>query len=185
MCLVVYSTGQWAVGRWQVRQQQCYPIQFCILLRYQFIWGCILTHIHRFVYVALIFFHIDVMFACIHSGSKKGGEPATIFKEKGCSQPSAVPRKNFLCCGMLRHAAACCGTLRHAAACCGMLLPAHVGTYTSMGADRQGRKADVVPNTFPIHQKSEDLCNNREELTGKTLPFPRIEPRTLDVELGM
>jgi hypothetical protein len=62
---------------------------------------------------------------------------------------------------------------------CGMLLPAHVGTYTSMGADRQGRKADVVPNTFPIHQKSEDLCNNREELTGKTLPFPGIEPRSL------
>ena len=32
-------------------------------------------------------------------------------------QASAVPRKNFLCCGMLRHAAACCGMLRHAAAC--------------------------------------------------------------------
>ena len=83
------------------------------------------------------------------------------------TQASAVPRKNFLCCGMLRHAAACCG----------MLLPAHVGTYTwgrqnvsranRAGADRQGRQADVVPNTFPIHQKSKDLCNNREELTGK------------------
>ena len=72
------------------------------------------------------------------------------------------------------------GKISCAAACCGMLLPAHVGTYTSMGADRQGRKADVVPNTFPIHQKSEDLCNNREELTGKTLPFPGIEPRTLE-----
>ena len=83
-------------------------------------------------------------------------------------QASAVPRKNFLCCGMLRHAAACCG----------MLLPAHVGTYTSMGADRQGRQADVVPNTFPMHQKSEDLCNNREELTGNTLSFPGMEPRT-------
>ena len=84
--------------------------------------------------------------------------------------------------GKISCAAACCGTLRHAAACCGMLLPAHVGTYTSMGADRQGREADVVPNTFPIHQKSEDLCNNREELTGKKLPFPGTEPSTLQTE---
>ena len=29
------------------------------------------------------------------------------------------------------------------------------------------------------HQKSEDLCNNREELTGKKLPFPGMEPTTL------
>ena len=29
------------------------------------------------------------------------------------------------------------------------------------------------------HQKSENLCNNGEELTGKTLPFPGTEPRTL------
>ena len=71
--------------------------------------------------------------------------------------------------------------LRHAAACCGMLLPAHVGTYTSMGADRQGRQADVVPNTFPIHQKGEDLCNNREELTGKELPFAGMDPGTLQI----
>ena len=28
------------------------------------------------------------------------------------------------------------------------------------------------------HQKSENLCNNGEELTGKTLPFPAIEPTT-------
>ena len=28
------------------------------------------------------------------------------------------------------------------------------------------------------HLKSEDLCNNREELTGKNLPFPGMEPRT-------
>ena len=28
------------------------------------------------------------------------------------------------------------------------------------------------------HQKSEGLCNNREELTGKRFPFPRMEPRT-------
>ena len=75
------------------------------------------------------------------------------------------------------------GKISCAAACCGMLLPAHVGTYTSMGADRQGRQADVVPNTFPIHQKSEDLCNNREELTGKSLPFPGMEPRTLQTEV--
>ena len=81
------------------------------------------------------------------------------------------------------------GKISCAVACCGMLLPAHVGTYTwgrqnvsranRAGADRQGRQADVVPNTFPIHQKSEDLCNNREQLTGKKLPFPGMEPRTL------
>ena len=29
------------------------------------------------------------------------------------------------------------------------------------------------------HQKSEDLCNNREEMIGKKLPFPGMEPRTL------
>ena len=29
------------------------------------------------------------------------------------------------------------------------------------------------------HQKTKDLCNNREELTGKKLPFPGMEPRTL------
>ena len=29
------------------------------------------------------------------------------------------------------------------------------------------------------HQKSEDLCNNREELTGKQLPFPGMEPTIL------
>ena len=29
------------------------------------------------------------------------------------------------------------------------------------------------------HQKSEDLCNNREELTGKKLPFQGMEPTTL------
>ena len=75
------------------------------------------------------------------------------------------------------------GKISCAAACCGMLRPAHVGTYTSMGADRQGRQADVVPNTFPIHQKSGDLCNNREELTGKTLPFPGMEPRTLQTDV--
>ena len=29
------------------------------------------------------------------------------------------------------------------------------------------------------HQKSEDLCNNREVLTGKKLAFPGMEPKTL------
>ena len=29
------------------------------------------------------------------------------------------------------------------------------------------------------HQKSEDLCNNREELTGKKLPFPETELRII------
>ena len=29
------------------------------------------------------------------------------------------------------------------------------------------------------HQKSKNLCNNREELTGKKLSFPGKEPRTL------
>ena len=29
------------------------------------------------------------------------------------------------------------------------------------------------------NQKSEGLCNNREELTGKKLHFPGMEPRTL------
>ena len=29
------------------------------------------------------------------------------------------------------------------------------------------------------HQKSENLCNNREELTGKKMPFPGMEPGTL------
>ena len=47
-------------------------------------------------------------------------------EKHGCAvkQASAVPRKNFLCCGMLRHAAACCG----------MLQPALVGTYTSVSS---------------------------------------------------
>ena len=27
------------------------------------------------------------------------------------------------------------------------------------------------------HQKSENPCNNSEELTGKNLPFPGTEPR--------
>ena len=40
----------------------------------------------------------------------------------GHHQASAVPRKNFLCRGMLRHVAACCSMLRHASACtCGYL----------------------------------------------------------------
>ena len=29
------------------------------------------------------------------------------------------------------------------------------------------------------HQKSENLCNNREELTGINLPFPGMESTTL------
>ena len=32
------------------------------------------------------------------------------------------------------------------------------------------------------HQKSEDLCNNREELTGKKVPFAGMETRTPQIE---
>ena len=73
----------------------------------------------------------------LHHPCRLGG-PMTL--ERGTKsqvahkQASAVPRKNFWCCGMLRHAAACCGMLRHAAACCGMLQPALVGTYASVSS---------------------------------------------------
>ena len=33
------------------------------------------------------------------------------------------------------------------------------------------------------HQKSEDLYNNREELKGNKVPFPGMEPRTLQLEI--
>ena len=32
------------------------------------------------------------------------------------------------------------------------------------------------------HQKSENLCNNREELTGKNLPPMGMEPRALETQ---
>ena len=33
------------------------------------------------------------------------------------------------------------------------------------------------------HQKSENMCNNREELTGKSLHFPGMEPRNLQTDV--
>ena len=56
------------------------------------------------------------------AGGRGGGVLPLAYKDRG--QASAVPRKNFLCCGMLRHAAACCG----------MLQPALVGTYASVSS---------------------------------------------------
>ena len=49
--------------------------------------------------------------------------PHLLIQLRGPRQACAVPRKNLLCCGMLRHAAACRSMLR----------PAHVRTYASVG----------------------------------------------------
>ena len=68
----------------------------------------------------------------------------------GCALTTKLVRS----LGKISGAAACGGMLRHAAACCGMLPPALVGRQkvsraNTVGADRQGKQADVVPNTFP------------------------------------